>query len=124
MVDGDGEGLGQSAHQELTVLCKEFLMPLGNQATLTVRNQPLHAADTCVDEYCENDEAPTIDFLKQVAMPGKQTSLSPVEDHVIGVKLLAAAYESASDCAAAVDGMPKAIRVDFGEGDWMRPPGT
>jgi hypothetical protein len=124
IVDEQGESLGQSAHQELTVLCNELLTPLCSQSPVTVSNQPLHAADTGVDEYCENDEAPTIDFLKQVAIPGKQTSLSPVEDHVIGVKLLAAAYESAAECAAARDGMPQAIRVDFDKGDWSRPPGT
>jgi hypothetical protein len=124
IIDGNGEGLGQSAHQKLTVLCNELLTPLGRQATLSVSNQPLHAADTGVDEYCENDEAPTIDFLKQVATPDRQTSLSPVEDHVIGVKLLAAAYESAAKCTAARGGMPQAIRVNFDEGDWVRPPGT
>lgn len=122
-VGREGDKLGGPAHQELTVLCNDLLIPLGKQETvMDVKNQPLYAANSgAVSSCCENDEAPTIDFLKQVAMPG-QESISPVEDHVIGVRLLAAAYESAAPGGSA-DGQPMPVRVDFGDKDWNRPPG-
>ena len=118
-VGGKGDELGGPGHQELTVLSNEPLTKLGNEATLTVKNQPLYAANSgAVSSCCENDEAPTIDFLKQVALPDRQPSLSPVEDHVIGVKLLAAAYESAANC------LPIPVKVEFDARDWNKPPST
>ncbi|HZT42570.1 MAG TPA: Gfo/Idh/MocA family oxidoreductase [Chthonomonadaceae bacterium] len=122
----EGDNLGGPAHQELTVLCNEQLTPLGDQATLTVKSYPLYASSNeSVSASCENDEAPTIDFLKQVDAKLKGTSvrppsLSPIEDHEIAVRLLSAAYESAAESDRA-DGKPIATEVRFQS--WDTPPG-
>jgi predicted dehydrogenase len=112
---GDESEVGGPAHQQLTVLSNELARP---GMPLSVSNEPLFATSSGSESSCcENDQAPAIDFLYQVTQPERQPILSPVEDHCIAVKLLAAAYES----AAGID--PRPIRVEFGPQEWGVPPG-
>lgn len=63
--------------------------------------------------YRADDDAPTTEFLRALRRPGVPLT-SPVEDHGIPVRLLAAAY-------ASMD-RREAVRIDFAASEWALPP--
>ncbi len=65
--------------------------------------------------YEADDDAPTAEFLRALRDP-TPVVISPVNDHGIGVRLLAAAYHSMEA------GEP--VRVSFGAREWAMPPGS
>lgn len=64
-------------------------------------------------EYQPCDSEPTLDFLRALRERSRQVA-SPISDHAIGIKLLAAAYES------GIAG--RTIDVRFGAHEWALPP--
>ena len=70
-VGGGGDNVGGPRHLELIALRNDLLVPRVQERVMTITKQPLRGANCgAVSSCCENDEAPTIDFLKQVATPG------------------------------------------------------
>lgn len=63
--------------------------------------------------YRADDDAPTLEFLRALRQPDVAVT-SPVHDHGIPVRLLAAAYASMAS--------GEAVHVGFDAGDWALPP--
>lgn len=97
-----GTGLGDRDHLEL-VHCRNAMVP-GAPALIETRALT----------YRADDHAPTAEFLIALDDPSREV-ISPVSDHGIAVKLLAAAYESMRGGAS--------VRVDFDAEEWCVPPG-
>ena len=100
-LDGPGSRLGQRDHLELTYASGPQHSPC-----------PPHARQLRL-EYQACDSEPTVDFLRALRERSREVA-SPISDHAIGIKLLAAAYES------GITG--QTIDVSFGVDEWAFPP--
>ena len=97
-----GTGLGDRDHLEL-VHARNPRLP-GGPAVLETRTLT----------YRADDDAPTAEFLRALDDP-EMPVISPVADHGIAVKLLAAAYLSMESGESET--------VAFDDGEWRTPPG-
>jgi predicted dehydrogenase len=102
LTGSEGTRLGDRDHLEL-VHCRNALAPAA--PALIDRRELTYRAD---------DHAPTAEFLLALDDPTRDV-ISPVRDHGIAVRLLAAAYESM--------GAGESVRVEFDAEEWAQPPG-